>query len=61
MPGDPLMETESEERSVLGGGAGGGRASEVSDRFSLRVLRTTVMSSWLRISCWEHKEDLIII
>lgn len=53
-PWDSLLDTESEEWSVVGRGAGGGTASDFSDRFSLRVLRTTVMSSWLRISCWEQ-------
>lgn len=51
------LDTESDEGSVAGGRAGGGSASDFSDRFSLRVLRTTVMSSWLRISCW--KQDRI--
>ncbi|TNN62600.1 hypothetical protein EYF80_027199 [Liparis tanakae] len=55
VPGDPLIETESEERSVLGGGAGGGRASEVSDRFSLRVLRTTPHNHFIH-----DRRDLVI-
>lgn len=53
-PWDSLLDTESEEGSVVGGEAEGGTASDFSDRFSLRVLRTTIMSSWLRISYWEH-------
>lgn len=44
-PCDSLLDTESEAGSVVGGRAGGGTASDFSDRFSLRVLRTTVMSS----------------
>lgn len=60
-PCDSLLDTESEEGSVVGGRAGGGTASDFSDKFSLRVLRTTVMSSWLRISCWEQTQDLTIL
>lgn len=60
-PWDSLLDTESEEGSVVGGQAGGGTASEFSDRFSPRVLKTTVMSSWLRISCWEQTQDLTIL
>lgn len=60
-PWDSLLDTESEDGSMLGAGAGGGRASDFSDRFSLRVLRTTVISSWLRISCREQTEDVTIL
>lgn len=60
-PCDSLFDTESEEGSVVGRRAGGGTASDFSDRFSLRVLRTTVMSSWLRMSCWEQTQNLTIL
>lgn len=55
-PCDSLLDTESEEGSVVGGRAGGGSASDFSDRFSLRVLRTTIMSSWQSSSCWEQTQ-----
>lgn len=42
-PCDSLFDTESEEAAVVGGRAGGG-TSDFSDKFSLRVRRTTVMS-----------------
>lgn len=54
-PCEPLLDTESAEWSQLGR-AGGGTASDFSDRFSLSVLRTTVKSSWLRINCWKQAE-----
>lgn len=50
-PCESLFDKESEEAAVVDGGAGGGTASDFSDRFSLKVRRTTVMSDWLRISC----------
>lgn len=50
-PCEPLFDTESEEAAVVDGRAGGGTASDFSDRFSLKVRSTTVMSDWLRISC----------
>ena len=48
-PWDPLMDRVSGASPVAGGRAGG-TTSEVSVRFSPRVLSTTVMSSWLRIN-----------
>lgn len=50
-PCEPLFDTESEEAAVVDGRAGGGTVSDFSDRFSLKVRSTTVMSDWLRISC----------
>ena len=59
-PCDSLLEPESEERSVVGRAAGGGRASDFSDRFSLRVLKTTIMSSWQRINCVVEMQNAIL-
>lgn len=51
-PCESLFDTESEEEAaVVDGRAGGGTVSDFSDRFSLKVPSTTVMSDWLRISC----------
>lgn len=43
-PSESLFDTESEEAEVVDGRAGGGTASDFSDKFSLKVRRTTVMS-----------------
>lgn len=57
---ESLLDTESEDGSVAGRAAGGGPASDFSDRFSFRVLRTMIMSFWHRSSCWEHREMILI-
>lgn len=43
-PCESLFDTESEEAAVVDGRAGGGTVSDFSDRFSLKVRSTTVMS-----------------
>lgn len=43
-PCESLFDTESEEAAVVDGRAGGGTESDFSDRFSLKVRSTTVMS-----------------
>lgn len=57
---ESLLDTESEDGSVAGRAAGGGPASDFSDRFSFRVLRTMIMSFWHRSSCWEQREMMLI-
>lgn len=54
-PCESLFDTESEEAAEVDGGAGSGTASDFSDRLSLKVRSTTVMSDWLRISCVRKK------
>ena len=49
-PWDSLVDAVSDEGSVGGGAGATVSLSDVSDRFSLRVRSTTVMSPWLRIS-----------
>lgn len=43
-PCESLFDRESEEAEVVDGRAEGGTASDFSDKFSLKVRRTTVMS-----------------